>query len=1163
MGNFFKDLWDGVVDIFTWSPIKEVSDWQAPGVEHDRSIESQRQGADQALPVVYGERVVGGVVVHEYVTGDDSEFLHYIVAFCHGPVNAVEEIFLNDRPINDAEYQGYVSYVVKNGTDDQIPVTAAVEWIPNWGPDMQGKNVCYAWIRFLQIKEEQVWRGEPQVTARIRGREVYDWRDGTTKYSKNNALCAVDYLTNPIYGRGLDSARINYDEWTPAANFCDESTTSSVERTVCTVDYNPPQYNPAQTCTTQTVNESFPRYQLDAIINTNSTVFENFKQLLSSFRGSPNRTNGKVGVSVETTGTPLVTFDDSTLIGGVEISTAGLNNRYNRVIVRFPDKNSDNYQTNEAVYPHPDAQLYQDWLLEDNGKELTKELEFNMFATMSNAQQHAEIIAKRSRADKTVKFSARGIARLVLPNDIIGLTVDSYGWANRPLRIVSRRELDNAVFEFEAIEHQNAIYPWSGSSWSEQIGGTTLGTGVQIGAPSNLALAPDPTYANTGVLTWDLVGSAFVRYYDVILQEGAGTVIYERTEYGRAHTVPLLDPGNYSLSVYAVSTIGRRSAEAELAFTLAIPVPPSDLGLIVSNNSIQSVPVLAGLNLGTQFEFDIVEGDGAGHTPNSRIRARTGVFTGLIPSTQYTVFVRTLNALGASAWVSETRTTTANTAELDPVLENAPPFLELADRAENAFYELEIDRRQNEGVGADLIATEASSTIFQWAQIERNGAFAGAIDSLVARIGYCSLNGQPTGDETQGACEASGGAWIEDAPLAESIRATRVEISDGSFATFSAIGQTYQEEDGTLVARGSILTNVNGQVSGFINTNDGTQSSFDIAADIFRVGVIDGAGAFTPKLLLEDVEGVPTLTLRGRLVLEDGFAVNEQSDIQGLDGTDGADGADGSPGAGQYAGEYTGFTTTQSTITSRFTAVTGRAPVFGDIFSQVRTSDGAVLSRYYDSTQWIVPPLLFVDGNLLATGTIAGNRLIANTVIQGPIFRTNNYSAGSAGAEIDGQTGRAEFQDIVARGDIQATSLEAGTAMVDTLNIQNQAVTIPSSAFTSSASGVSTGTGDPETIQSLSFTSSGAPVIVSTSFLYSGNTTGGKGVSVKIYRGGTEVYDSGNTYVAGTNETPFSASIVDNPPAGTVTYSVTITKLQGTGGVLASARSLYTLEAKR
>lgn len=996
-------LWDKIVDIFTWSPLKAIIDWATPDQpDTNRSIEIQRQGSDNALPVVYGERVVGGVVVHKYVTGDDNEYLNFIVAFCHGPVNSVAQIFLNDRPINSSEYADFVTFETRTGEPDQTAIAAAVNEIPNWSIDMRGRNVCYAWVRFLQTKKEQVWRGEPRVTARIRGREVYDWRTGTTGYSKNNAVCAVDYLRDPIYGRGLASSRINYDEWTAAADFCDESTSSQVERTVTTITYPPPGYNPTAVTSTETVTVEDPRYKLDAVIDTGSSVFDNFRELLASFRGSPNRTNGLIGVSVETAGNPVAAFDESNLVGAVQISTSGTNNRYNRVIVRFPDKNSDNYQTNEAVYPPPASQLYQDWLAEDNGKELTKEMEVNTFASQGDAEQNAEIIAKRSRADLTVKFRGRGVARLVLPNDIVSLTVGSYGWVERPVRIVSRREMDNGVFEFEAVEHQNAIYPWSGSSWSEQIGGTALGTGVEIGAPSNLALAPDPTYATTGTLTWDLVGNSFVRYYEVELLDSAGALIYERIEYGPKHTVPLLDPGDYSLSVYAVSTIGRRSAEAEMAFTLSVPVPPTDLGLIVTNNQITSVPVLAGLNLGTQFEFDIVEGGSTGHTPEGRIRARTGVFTGLIPSTQYTVFVRTLNALGASAWASETRTTTANTAELEGVLVNVPSFVGLSDRTENAFYELEIDRRQNQGVGSDLIATEASSTLFRWAQIERNGVFAGALDSLVARIGYCSLNGEPTGDETQGACEANGGTWVDDAPLAESIRATRVEVASGEFATFSAIGQTYQEVDGSLIAKGAILTNVNGQVSGFVNTNTGSVSSFDIAADIFRVGVIDGGGAFTPKLSLEDVEGVPTLTLRGRIILEDGFTVNQQSDIEGLDG---ADGSDGAPGSGQYAGEYTGFSTAQSTITSRFSAITGRSPVFGDIFTQVRSSDGEVLSRYYDGTQWITPPLLFVDGNILATGTIAGNRLIANTTIKGPTFETTNYSANSAGVRITGAGG--------------------------------------------------------------------------------------------------------------------------------------------------------------
>jgi hypothetical protein len=67
------------------------------------------------------------------------------------------------------------------------------------------------------------------------------------------------------------------------------------------------------------------------------------------------------------------------------------------------------------------------------------------------------------------------------------------------------------------------------------------------------------------------------------------------------------------------------------------------------------------------------------------------------------------------------------------------------------------------------------------------------------------------------------------------------------------------------------------------------------------------------------------------------------------------------------------------------------------------------------------------------------NGSITNAKI-GSFIRSDNYVAAFSGWTID-KSGYAEFQNIYARGNIQATSLQAGTAMVDTLNVAGEAIT--------------------------------------------------------------------------------------------------------------------------
>jgi hypothetical protein len=86
--------------------------------------------------------------------------------------------------------------------------------------------------------------------------------------------------------------------------------------------------------------------------------------------------------------------------------------------------------------------------------------------------------------------------------------------------------------------------------------------------------------------------------------------------------------------------------------------------------------------------------------------------------------------------------------------------------------------------------------------------------------------------------------------------------------------------------------------------------------------------------------------------------------------------------------------------------------------------------------------------------TYIANAAIGNAQIGGDIW-SSNHVAGSAGWRIY-RSGNAEFRNITARGDIEASSLKANTAMVnranivdaavDTLQIAGNAVTVPVSA---------------------------------------------------------------------------------------------------------------------
>ena len=150
-----------------------------------------------------------------------------------------------------------------------------------------------------------------------------------------------------------------------------------------------------------------------------------------------------------------------------------------------------------------------------------------------------------------------------------------------------------------------------------------------------------------------------------------------------------------------------------------------------------------------------------------------------------------------------------------------------------------------------------------------------------------------------------------------------------------------------------------------------------------------------------------------------------------------------------------------------------------------------------------------------------------------------------------------------------------GNAIIDTLHLAGQAVTIPSGAYTSGEKNV----GSSNTIaQSVTYTSTGAPTAVFFSVVVHSKDTHILNtisyVTIQILRGSTVVYDYqvpvyGEASSGGESSTnysykkhPFSGCIVDNSSAGSRTYSIKVIN-GGANTKKVSRRSIIALELKK
>ena len=162
-------------------------------------------------------------------------------------------------------------------------------------------------------------------------------------------------------------------------------------------------------------------------------------------------------------------------------------------------------------------------------------------------------------------------------------------------------------------------------------------------------------------------------------------------------------------------------------------------------------------------------------------------------------------------------------------------------------------------------------------------------------VGYClDANGNPTSESDATVCVANGGTWIAG-PLAEFI--ANMQISDGvNTASIKQLRQLFTTIDGKLVARGGWTLDNNGRVVGIAGYNDGEVGNLDLVGDVIRQGVMIG-NTFVPTVYIDNTDPAnPVQTMRGRVILNDGYVVDGEAKIRALDGAPGAPGQDGADG---------------------------------------------------------------------------------------------------------------------------------------------------------------------------------------------------------------------------------------------------------------------------
>jgi hypothetical protein len=492
------------------------------------------------IPVIYGRRRVGGTRVFIEVSGSSNEYLHLVLVLSEGPVTAIDNVYLDDVLSSEAKFTGLLTVTKHLGTPGEAADAALTADVPKWTSACKLSNCAYLYVKLKY--DRNAFSGLPTITADVRGRTLYDPRNGQTRYSNNPALVLRDYLSNTIYGRGIAISAIDDTSIAAAANACDVRITApsfsdifTVSTTTEALTFSQPipidtgdgvkvsstatvpsplvsgttyyaikatdtSYQLATTLanayagvaidltsagsgqhTLAQVN--YAAYACDGTIDTNQTAYDNVRALLTACRGMLVFSGGKyrLVLDVATTASSFG-FTESNITGSWVISQAGKRAKYNRVTAGF---------YNPAKKWQPDLAMIESTALRatDNGLILEAKIDLPFTANSYRAQNIGQLTLNQSRYGLVVKFSAFQEGLRCEVGDVVPITHSTPGWSAKLFRIMQIEIKDNDEVYVVAREYSASVYTQAVLSPAAVIAQSNLPDPFSVPAVSGLTLA--------------------------------------------------------------------------------------------------------------------------------------------------------------------------------------------------------------------------------------------------------------------------------------------------------------------------------------------------------------------------------------------------------------------------------------------------------------------------------------------------------------------------------------------------------------------------------------------------------------------------------------------------------------------------------------------------
>lgn len=417
---------------------------------------------------VIGETAMNTDIRYYEPSGTDQEYFDYIVATSAHEVESIDQIYFDDELAwTTAGVQGkYVGYLTVNtrplGTSANAIVITGDSGV-TWGSTCTLTGCSYVHFRVkrtgnTKTAESPLVNGLPsRITIKGKGAKLYDPRLDTTvtggsgpERSNNQATWgsgAANNRNNPAIqllwfllgwkingklsvGCGVPPERIDMPSFITAANICDEAIALAAGGTQ-------------------------RRYETAGVGSDSDNRMDIIQLFLTCMNGTLRDSNGRLSLQVmkNDLATPVLEFDDNDILDDFTWNqTEGLDKSINSLHGKYTDPTANSlYQPVE--YPTIS-------IASVDSIERMQTLDLPWVEEGRRAQRIAKQVLQRMqyKGKFSATFTIKALGCEV--GDIVYLSFEPLGWANKPFRVISQNINGTGQVPMTLVEENAAIYAW-------------------------------------------------------------------------------------------------------------------------------------------------------------------------------------------------------------------------------------------------------------------------------------------------------------------------------------------------------------------------------------------------------------------------------------------------------------------------------------------------------------------------------------------------------------------------------------------------------------------------------------------------------------------------------------------------------------------------------